>query len=138
MNERALIASLVRRHLKHAAGFELAPEGAPPPDGAEADERRIGDYKSACPDGTRALVFTDRALYVDGTQRQRVPWSEVVDYELPASKRAVDGVRVLTTSGAVFVPMCGERGPTGKFKDAFDMIRLLEALRDRRARERDR
>jgi hypothetical protein len=131
-----LVGSVIRRHLRPTSGFRVAEPGVLPPHGFRAAEGEevIGWYIDE-PCGP-SVIFTTVAFHIvsDG-QVETILLADVLDYELPASKRKAEGVVVRTPSGRHLVPMSGAHGDHGRFPDAWNLVQVLHVLvKDRTAR----
>lgn len=132
-----LLYSVIRRHMRptgryteHVVGAE-----APIPFEMHPDEVLLGWYKNPEPWGNCMIVFTDRSIYSsDKGQVVRIPLENILDYEAPASKTEVTGVRVRTPDGFRFLRAAGSFGPEGGQRDAFSLIQVIRAIARQNAR----
>ncbi len=133
-----LVGSVIRRHLRPTSGFRVAEPGAVPPNGFHAadGEDVIGWYINE-PAGP-LVVFTTIAIHVVSDAKdakvETTPLDDLLDYELPASKRSAEGVFVRTPSGKRFLPMRGAHGVDGRFPDAWSLVQVLRVLVGNRVR----
>lgn len=123
------IGSVIRRHLRPTGGFQVAEPGALPPCGFRPanGEELIGWYINQPP--SPCVIFTNVALHVLGDDRvESVSFDDLIDYELPKSKRSANGVVVRTSSARLLVPMTGTHGADGRFPDAWSLVSVLQVL----------
>ncbi|SRR6266542_2852923 len=124
-----VMSSVIRRHLKDAEAYVDARETPPPIQFDFKAEEVVGWYRNPPPWEEAYVAFTTSALYIfDGTQQTRVPFDDIMHYEVPESKDESTGVRLRTRDGIAFVRFAGRSGPLGKFSDAFALVGLLRAV----------
>jgi len=129
--ESAIVSSLVRRHMKGMDAFVFAAPAVDVPVRVELveGESLIGWYQNPPPWERCFVLFGTRSMYLsEDAGIARVVMDDIVDYELPKSKKNVPGVKVVTCSGSFFVRMAGVHGKDGEFSDAFRLVMFFHAL----------
>jgi hypothetical protein len=132
-------AALIRRHMKRVPAFAMAgsmlyplPEFPGPP-----DEEVVGIYRNPPPWANTIVVFTSAAIYlVEGPDTVRIDLHDIIDYETPEKKEETVGVRIRTGDGIRFIRMAGCHGDRGQYRDAFNLIMVLQVLVSLRKRSR--
>ncbi len=126
-----MLYSILRRNLKNTGRyFEPSQESEQPrPDGLDEDEVLLGWYRNPEPWENCVLVFTDRAIYsVEPAKSFRLMLNDIEGYETPDSKSQLIGVRIRTSDGFRFLRVAGSTGADGKFRDAFGLITVIQAV----------
>ncbi|WP_433927082.1 hypothetical protein AB3662_29095 [Sorangium cellulosum] len=124
-----IMSSVISRHLKHAEAY-VRWEGQAIPVKFDCNgEEIVGWYRNPHPFDGEYVIFTTAAVYawyVNGWVR--VPFDEIVHYEVPDSKEESSGVRIRTRDGIRFIRFAGRSGPDGRFSDAFSLVGLLRVV----------
>jgi hypothetical protein len=125
-----IMASVVLRKMKGSPHFVRNEEvSSKRPAQIEENEIVAGTYRNPPPWEMCELIFTDRAIYVlESDDVVRIPWDDIVDYEIVDPRAAPDGVRIRLRDGIRFVRVGGEYGPGGRFRDAFNLAMVLRSL----------
>ncbi|MFO0761257.1 MAG: hypothetical protein U0359_32560 [Byssovorax sp.] len=130
-----LMPSVIRHYLKHAESY-VSQGTIPLPIDLDAEgEEIVGWYRNPPPFEDDYVAFTTVGIYARaGGVWTRLPFDDIVDYELPQNKEKTNGVRVRAHDGTRFIRFAGRSGPSGKFSDAFILLGLLRvvALANRR------
>jgi hypothetical protein len=137
-----VLYSVVRRHMKQTGRYiEVGGDETPPAVSTlEEGESLFGWYRNPAPSSDAVIAFSDRAIYsIEGATVVRIPLTTIIDYETPASKADVTGIRVLTRNGPQFLRATGSFGPHGTHKDAFSLMMVLRVVvgDQERAREQN-
>jgi hypothetical protein len=95
----------------------------------EKGEVVLGEYRNPPPFERTTIVFTEAAIYSFGDPPVRIPVDAVLDFESPADKVTISGLRIRTRDGHRFVRVAGPQPPRGNVKDAFMLAMLVMGIR---------
>ncbi|XXT14322.1 hypothetical protein WME94_29145 [Sorangium sp. So ce429] len=124
-----IMSSVIGRHLKHAEAYVCMEGEALPVEFDCKGEDVVGWYRNPPPFENDYVVFTTVAVHAWSANGWiRVPFDEIVHYEVPDSKEDSSGVRIRTRDGIRFIRFAGRSGPDGKFSDAFSLVGLLRVV----------
>jgi hypothetical protein len=131
-----LVASVIKRHLKHSKCFTasggLGTHAEWPK--LDPDEILVGIYRNPSAVSPDEIAFTTKGLHVrEGPREFEIPFADLLSFDVPDSKTTASGVRVTSSEGSYFVRLTGTYGPNGKYRDAFSLVSILNAVL--RARE---
>jgi hypothetical protein len=126
-----IMGSVVLRNMKRSPFFFLAGTQPPVlPGGLTIDsgETIVGVYQNPEPWASWRIVFSDIGMYVATKDDvTKIRWDEILDYETISPAEQTDGIRLRTRTGIRFVRIGGSYGPSGQFKDAFNLAMILHS-----------
>ena len=125
---RPALTTAVRAHrcLRRLTAYE--PEADPNAAFGDALGARLGTYRN--PDGALVHVHADGLRWQGTAQRLYAAYDDIVDVAAPDGENSDHLVVVLGDGFPMTLPV---RGQHGRFRDAMDMLRFLNRVREDRA-----
>lgn len=136
---RLRIESVIRRNLKRTSAFRVAGDDEFPLQMSwGAEEGLVGWYVNPSPWDHEYVVLSNHHLVFVNTESDdeiRIPWDRVRGWHTSEDKSALTGVHIEFDGTKKFIRMAGSRGPSGKFRDAMDLLMLVKTVAEANQRE---